>query len=75
MDQRLRFERHRHVECAADIETLELRRRHADDRDRCAVDDERCTDDAVSPCEAPLPESVADDRDRAVRPASGPIVR
>jgi hypothetical protein len=33
-----------------------------------AVDDERCTDDAVSPCEAPLPESVADDRDRAARP-------
>ena len=59
----------------SDIEAPELRRRHADDRDRRAVDDERCTDDAVSPSEAPLPESVADDRDRAVCPASGPIVR
>src|SRR3954468_6625573 len=75
MNERLRFERQCHIECASDIKAQELWCRHADDRDRCAVENERCTDDAVSPCKAPLPESVADDRDRAVCSASGPIVR
>ena len=73
-NQRHGADRHGDVERPADVDAKELRRRHADDREGHALDGQRTADGVRRAAEAPLPEGVADDRDRTVRPAARPIV-
>ena len=57
-------ERDRDIGRAVDLEPVELRRRHADDRERRRrVHRHPLSDRAGIPAEVPLPESIADHRD------------
>jgi hypothetical protein len=73
-DQRLGANRNRDVEAAPNIHAEELRRGHADDRARHALDDQRASDDVGRAFEAALPEGVADDGHRPVGSAAAHIV-
>src|SRR5262249_29485791 len=55
-------ERERDIEGAADFETEERRRRHADDIDWPRNDGDGFADDVVAPAEMTLPQRVAQDR-------------
>ncbi len=57
------------------IEAGELRRGDADDREGRAIERHRLADDVRRAAEAPLPETIADDHDRAVLAASAHVVR
>ena len=62
------------VERAADVGAEEALRRDADDREGHALDRQASADDVRRAAVPPLPEAVADHRDRAVRPAAARIV-
>ena len=72
--QQLGADRDGHVERAADVDAEELRRRDANDRERHAFHGQRAADRVGGAVEAALPEAVADDRDRPVRPATAAVV-
>jgi hypothetical protein len=62
----LDLHRHRHADIArgAELQTLKLRRRDADDRERVIVHGQRAADDARIAAEAALPIAMTDDHDR-----------
>jgi hypothetical protein len=73
-NQRFGAERNGDVELPADFGTEELRRRDADDGVSHALDGQRLADRIGRAREAPLPEPVADHRDRSVGAAAPPVV-
>ena len=73
-NERLGAERDGDVERAPDVDAEEPGRRDADDRERHAFDHERPADDVRRAAEAPLPEGVADHRDRTIGSAAAPVI-
>ena len=73
MNQGFGAERYRDVEHAADFEPEELWRRHADDRERHALDRQRRADH-VRAIESLPPEAITDDRDRSRRSPAPNVV-
>ena len=67
-------DRQDHVGHAPDIGPEEIWRRHADDRERHAIDRLHFADRVRHSTEPPLPQTVADDGHRPVRPATAPII-
>ena len=74
-DKRLSAQRNHDIEGSPDISAKELRPCDADDRKGNPLDRQGAADDVCGAVEAPLPEVVADDGDRAVRAATAAIVR
>src|SRR6185369_5199504 len=74
-DERFGPEWQRDVERTADNSSGKTRRRHSDDLERYAVDDQRLADNVRSAAEMTLPEVVANHCHRPVRPATANIVR
>ena len=74
LDDRLRAERDGDVERSPRARSQERRRRHADDRERHAIERQRTSDDAGLAAKPSLPERVADDGHRPVRPAAALVV-
>src|SRR5437764_14842407 len=75
MEERLGGDRHGNVERVADFGSEEIRSCDADDRKRNSLDVEALPDDVGGATIPALPERVADDRDRPVRPSAPPIIR
>jgi hypothetical protein len=73
-DQPLRVEWHCDIERPSNLRTEEHARRHADDRERDAFDDERRANDARVAAETPLPHPIADDRHLTIPSATTYIV-
>src|SRR4030095_13660981 len=62
------------IERTSNLGTKEVRRRHSDHRERCALDVQRPPDNVGHAAKPTLPESVADPRDRTVGSAAASIV-
>jgi hypothetical protein len=75
VDDRLVSERHDDIEGVPDVGSEEASRRDADNRERHALERQRAADGVRRAAEAPLPEAVADDRDRSIRAAAPHVVR
>jgi hypothetical protein len=73
--ERLRSDRDHDVERPSDVDAKEVGWRHADDRVGHAIDRQRLSDRICRATEPRLPEPVADDRNRPVRPAAARVVR
>ena len=70
----MRVEWHCDVERPSNLRTEELGRRHPDNSERAAFDDERRANDVGIPTETPLPHPIADDHNRTIRSATTHIV-
>src|SRR5690606_19444405 len=61
-------------EALADVQAEKALGGHADDRDGQLLEGDRASDDVGGTGELPLPESVADDRDRSVRTTTSAVI-
>ena len=73
-DDGLGAERRRHIEGAADLHAAEITIGDADDRERVPIERDRCADHIGAAAEFALPEPVAQNRYRPIRPAAAPVI-